>query len=347
MFGEYQVEIIPASDKRGLAEVEKFLATFDLSFERELEYTVAVRLGDKLVGTGSFLGEVLRNVAVDESLQGSGLTALILSQLMQEQARKGRMHYFIFTKPSTAPLFVNLGFREIVRAEPHVALLESGLGSIDSYCASVAKLVAYLPEQRAAVVVNCNPFTKGHQGLIRKTASENDGVIVFVVSEDKSLFPFETRMKLVREGLADLPNVVVVPTGKYIISSATFPTYFTRDENKITAQTRLDVTLFASQIAPQLGITARYIGEEPYCSVTDAYNQAMEEIFPQYGIDLKIMKRLQVDEAIVSASKVRDLIRCGDWDSIRTLVPETTLVYLKSAEAQPIIEKIQHSTSRH
>ena len=102
MFGEYQVEIIPASDKRGLAEVEKFLATFDLSFERELEYTVAVRLGDKLVGTGSFLGEVLRNVAVDESLQGSGLTALILSQLMQEQARKGRMHYFIFTKPSTA-----------------------------------------------------------------------------------------------------------------------------------------------------------------------------------------------------------------------------------------------------
>jgi [citrate (pro-3S)-lyase] ligase len=142
------------------------------------------------------------------------------------------------------------------------------------------------------VVVNCNPFTKGHQALIRKAASENDGVIVFVVSEDKSLFPFEHRLKLVKAGVADLPNVAVVPAGNYIISSATFPTYFTREQDKVVAQTRLDIKLFADKIARSLGITARYIGEEPYCPVTNAYNQAMLDILPQYGIDIKVMARI-------------------------------------------------------
>ncbi|MCX7781132.1 MAG: [citrate (pro-3S)-lyase] ligase, partial [Negativicutes bacterium] len=326
---------------------EAFLAKFELSFDRNVEYTIAVRQDGRLIGTGSFAGEVLRNIAVDETIQGAGLTALILSELMQEQARRGRMHYFIFTKPSKAHLFANLGFTEIARAEPYVALLETGLGSVETYCDTVARQAAQLPAQRAAVVVNCNPFTKGHQALIRKAASENGGVIVFVVSEDKSLFPFEHRIKLVRAGVADLPNVAVVSAGKYIVSSATFPTYFTRDEDQVVAQTRLDITLFATQIARRLGITARYIGEEPYCSVTGAYNAAMLDIFPQHGIEIVVMKRIEADGEIISASKVRDMIRQGDWAGIQKAVPATTYNYLLSPEAQEVLAKIRSSHSRH
>jgi len=347
MFEEYQIQILNQKDAKSLGEVRDFLNRFDLSFDEIVEYTINVRLDGKLVGTGSFLGEILRNIAVDETLQGAGLTATILSQLMQEQARRGRHHYFIFTKPNKSYLFEGLGFSEIARAEPYVALLEMGIGSVAAYCDSITKATAHLTGNRTAIVVNCNPFTKGHQALIRQAAVENEAVIVFVVSEDRSLFPFVDRFKLVQEGVAELSNVVVVPAGTYMVSAATFPTYFTRDADQATAQARLDCTLFATKIAPRLGIKARYIGEEPYCPITNAYNEAMLAIFPQYGIEVKVIKRVQAEGEIISASKVRDMIRQDDWEGIKKFVPENTYHYLCLDKTKEILMKIHNSNSRH
>ncbi|MDF2499990.1 MAG: citrate lyase ligase [Anaerosporomusa subterranea] len=347
MFNDVKIEIVNLTNTRQFREVQDFLAQFDLAFDADVEYTVLARLAEKMVGTGSFKGEILRNIAIDENLQGLGLTATIVSALMQEQSHRGRMHYFVFTKPSKAHLFANLGFTEIVRAEPYVALLETGLGSIEGYCKEVEIAAAHLPGERAAIVVNCNPFTKGHQALIEKAAGENAAVIVFVVSEECSLFPFADRLKLVKAGAAHLPNVAVVPAGNYIISAATFPTYFTRDEDAVVAQTRLDITLFATQIARRLHINRRYMGQEPYCQVTNAYNQAMLDILPAHGISVKVMERIQVAGEIVSASKVREMIKRDDWEGIQRLVPETTYDYLVSDETKPILAKIRSTDSRH
>jgi [citrate (pro-3S)-lyase] ligase len=347
MFDKYDIEVVNLKDAKQVAEVREFLARFGLSFDTDVEYTINLCVAGKLGGTGSFKDEILRNIAVDETIQGAGLTSTIISELMQEQARRGRMHYFIFTKPNKAHLFGNLGFNEIVRVEPYVALLETGIGSVEMYCDDIEKKMAHLKGRRAAVVVNCNPFTKGHLALIEKAASENEAVIIFVVSEDRSLFPFCVRFKLVQEGVSHLANVVVVPGGKYIISAATFPTYFTRDEDKVVAQTRLDVTLFATKIARKLCIKARYMGQEPYCPVTNTYNEAMLEILPAHGIDVRVVERVQVDGETVSASKVREMIRRDDWVGIRRLVPETTYRYLVSEDAKEILEKIRNSNSRH
>ena len=347
MFDEYQIQILNHKDTKGIAEVRTFLSAFDLSYDEIVEYTINLRLEGKLVGTGSFQGEILRNIAVDETQQGAGLTATILSQLMQEQARRGRHHYFIFTKPEKAYLFAGLGFAEIARAEPYVALLEMGIGSVATYCDSTRKAMAHLTGNSTAIVVNCNPFTKGHQALIRQAAAENEAVIVFVVSEDRSLFPFADRFKLVQEGVAELSNVVVVAAGKYMVSAATFPTYFTRDADQATAQARLDITLFATKIAPPLGIKARYIGEEPYCPVTNAYNEAMLDILPKHGIKTKVIKRMEVEGEIISASRVREMIKEDDWEGIKKFVPENTYQYLCSDKTKEILEKIHHSNSRH
>jgi [citrate (pro-3S)-lyase] ligase len=266
--------------------------------------------------------------------------------LIQEQARQGRMHYFIYTLASKGHIFAGLGFTEIARAEPYAALLEMGLGSIETYCKAAAKIASHLPPQRAAVVIKCDPFTKGNQVLIQKAARENAGVIVFVVSEEKSLFPFDRTMELVKVGVADLANVVVISSGPYIVTSTTFPSYFTSRGNRVTAQTRLDCSLFASQIAPGLGITTRYVIEEP-CPATNAYHEAMKEIFPKHRIDLRVMSRTQADGEIISASKVRDMIRHGDWEGITEAVPEATYRYLVSPEARNILDEIIHSSPRH
>ncbi len=301
----------------------------------------------KLVGTGSFAGEVLRNIAVDETLQGEGLTAAILSALMQELARRGVLHYFIFTRPGKAHLFANLGFTEIASAQPYAALLESGLGSIDDYCRAVATKAAPLPKKRAAIVVNANPFTNGHLALVRRAAAEQGGVILFVVREDRSLFPFADRLRLVTEGVADMPGVVVVSGDRYIISAATFPSYFTREEDRVLAQASLDITLFAEKIAPKLDICARYVGEEPYCPVTRAYNQVMLDILPRHGVQVQVMPRLALGHEAISASTVRDLIRQNRMGQLADLVPPTTLSYLLAKENEGILERIRSSSSRH
>lgn len=348
LWGNIEERVINLNNERQVTAVREFLSRFSLTFNEKVDYTMALYKEDKIVATGSLSGEILRNIAIDESLQGEGLTSAVISHLMQEAGRRGIYHYFIFTKPDKAHLFKELGFKEIARVQPYAVLLESGIGSITTYCKELAAQAANLPAgNRAALVVNCNPFTLGHQAVIAKAAKENAAVIVLVVSEEGSLFPFDVRFRLVKEGLAAYDNIMVIPGGKYIVSAATFPGYFTRGDETVTAQTRLDVTVFAQYIAPAMGITRRYVGDEPYCAVTRAYNEAMLSILPTYHIDVLEMPRIAIQGSVVSASRVRELIRQDGWEEIRTLVPETTYQYLCSPEATSIIEKIKASASRH
>ena len=349
LWGNVKEQIIDLTNPREVDEVKKFLARFDLAYYGDVDYTVALyNDDDKIIATGSLTKDVLRNIAVDESLQGEGLTASVVSHLMREAAVRGYYHYFLFTKPSKAHLFSALGFKEVARVEPLAVLLEAGMGSIESFCKNIAAEVTDLPPgQRAVLVVNCNPFTLGHEAVIAKASRENDAVVVLVVSEDQSLFPFDVRLKLVKAGLAKYHNVRVLPGGPYIISAATFPGYFTKGQDTVTAQTRLDATIFAKYIAPALRITSRYVGEEPYSEVTRMYNQALQEVLPQSGIQVYIMPRKKYATEVISASRVRQFIRDGNWEAIKNMVPPTTYRYLTSSEAQPVIKNIKATVERY
>ena len=56
--------------------------------------------------------------------------------------------------------------------------------------------------------MNANPFTLGHQYLIEKASKENDILHLFIVSEDKSIIPFNIRKKLIIEGTKHLNNII-------------------------------------------------------------------------------------------------------------------------------------------
>ena len=43
----------------------------------------------------------------------------------------------------------------------------------------------------------------------------------------------------------------------------------------------------------------------------------------------------------MSASTVRELIKAGDLEGVRALVPPTTFAYLNSPEAEPVIARIK------
>lgn len=198
------------------------------------------------------------------------------------------------------------------------------------------ELSAYIDEisqyrvKIGSIVMNCNPFTLGHRYLIEYAAGKVDKLYVFVVEEDKSEFPFSDRLELVKKGTQDLSDVVVIPSGKFIISTQTFQQYFEKGENQnVVVDASNDLEIFAKEIAPSLNITVRFAGEEPLDNVTRQYNASMRSILPQYGIEFEEIPRKEHAGEVISASRVRKLLKAKDFAQIEKLVPATTFEYLK------------------
>jgi len=330
-----------------LKEIQYLLNSLGLKIPQNIEYTMGIYYGEMLIGTGSLVGNILEGIGVDPQFQGEGVSAKIITHLMKKALEMGKEDLFIFTKPEEAYHFQGLGFQEVAQVKPFVALLERGRKGIKDYKDRLKELAEDKPQEASCIVMNGNPFTLGHRYLIEKAAEESPWLYILVVEEDLSLFPFEVRLKLIKKGTNDIENVTVIPGGKYVISSLTFPSYFTREEELMMAQASLDLEIFANHIATVLKVKTRYVGEEPYCPVTSFYNECMKKTLPKKGISVREIKRLEKNNQAVSASRVRELIRGGRIEEIKDLVPLATYKYLISSEAKEVIEKIKETESRH
>lgn len=184
-------------------------------------------------------------------------------------------------------------------------------------------------QRSGCIVMNCNPFTKGHYSLVERSRLEVDYLYVFVVEEDKSFFSFSERYEMAVKNCAHWKNVKVIPGGRYIISGLTFEEYFNKDvlqEQMISPE--LDIQMFANYIAPVLGITVRFLGEEKDDLVTAQYNKALKELLPLEGIKVVEYPRYTVDGEMVSASKVRKCIVEKRWKILERYLTKESLQYI-------------------
>lgn len=307
-----------------------FLAEAGLTPDGALERTVLVWDGDTLIATGSRQGNILKCIAVAEQRQGEGLTATVITALRQDALEAGHSHLFLYTKPKNKWMFASLFFYPVAQTDD-VLLMESRRDGIGEFLRQQPLAEANGPV--GAAVMNCNPFTKGHRYLIETAAKECSRLYVFVLSEDQSVFSAKDRMALVKQGTADLKNVTVLPTGPYLISSATFPTYFLKDRDQATEiQCRLDVEVFLKHFVPRFGITCRFVGTEPLSPLTNRYNEALKQHLPPAGVAVREIPRLESGGAPISASRVRALWQEKNFQALEALLPETTLQYLKNKE---------------
>ena len=176
--------------------------------------------------------------------------------------------------------------------------------------------------QNGAIVMNCNPMTNGHLYLIDHARKSVANLYIFVVQEDKSDFKFEERFAMVKQVTEQFENVIVVPSGEFVLSYATMPLYFEKEEKKEeTLDAVHDLTIFGEYVAKELGITKRFVGEELLDPVTRQYNEAMKRILPNYGIEVEEIKRLETDQGIISASAVRKWIKEDNWEAVKKFVP--------------------------
>ena len=333
---------IQPGDRRSLAEIDRLLAQEGIRRDANLDYICAMLDDDyRVIATGSAFGNTLRCFAVSGDHQGEGLLNQIVTHLMEVQASRGNLHLFLYTKIASAKFFGDLGFHEIARVADTLVFMENRRDGFSGYLRKLS--ASARPGKSAAIVMNANPFTLGHRYLAETASAACDTLHLFVVSEDASLIPFPVRRQLVREGTADRGNVVLHETGPYLVSRATFPSYFLRDDAAVAeGHARLDAALF-TQIAAVLGVTARYVGEEPTSQVTALYNAVMRAELPKAGIDCVVIPRREAGGTAVSASTVRKLLQEGNPDAIRPLVPPSTYAYFASPEAAPVLERIRRA----
>ena len=184
-------------------------------------------------------------------------------------------------------------------------------------------------KQIGVIVMNCNPFTLGHKYLIDEALSKTDFLYVFIVEEDRSVFPFKERLNLVKEQYKDCRDICVMGGGRYIISKNTFPEYF--DKEKLQNESInpvMDLSIFGKWIAPALNISIRFVGTEPKDRVTNQYNMTMKEVLKDYGITVCEIPRKYVNDQVISATNVRKYWTESRYDELKQIVPEVTYNYL-------------------
>ncbi|MGX7132924.1 [citrate (pro-3S)-lyase] ligase [Enterococcus songbeiensis] len=315
-------------DPQALKLWTELMVKAHLDPNEKVEYTVGIFSGNQLAATGSFDRNIIKCVVVCKDFQSENLLTQLIMHLMAKMREESFTHVLVYTKPGNEEIFHSLGFQPII-ASSQILFMEQSSPNFNDYL----NLLRHLKKEGLAssIVMNANPFTKGHQYLVEYAAKNSNQVYVFVVSEDRSEFTTEERLDMVKLGVAHLPNVTVVPTKDYLVSSATFPSYFLKDQAEMTVakiQAEVDSRLFKERIAPVLTISKRFVGEEPFSEVTEIYNQSMREIFAD-KLELIVLPRKEIKGTIISATKVREAIKNHEEQLLLDFLPKTTYDYLK------------------
>ena len=328
MYDNFEICDMPLSLKSNRTRVERFLADSGLRLE-DVDYYAAVTDDDgNIIAGGGLQGNVIKCIAVGEAARETGLSNKLISHLIGMANQQGADSVKVYTKPDNRTVFESMGFRTIAQA-PRAILMENGMRGIGAYLDYLRRTRGDRPDGAAAIVMNANPFTRGHRYLVEQAAQEASTLYVIAVKEDRSTFSYPERLAMIQAGCRGLDNVVVVEGSDYAISELTFPTYFLKQVTDATdTHITLDLDLFARHIAPALGVTTRYVGSEPIDELTARYNELMQELLPQHGITVKTVDRLKEDGQPVSASRVRQALADGSLSQAAALVPLSTVPYL-------------------
>lgn len=323
-YANWDIQEMPLRSPFFHKQVNNFLAANGLRLEEVDLYLAVLNDRGEILAGGGFSKDIIKCIAVAPEARSEGLAAPLVSRLMAEASARGIHNLKVFTKPENQAIFESLGFKLLASA-PKAILMEKGRG--------LAQYLDYLRSQRRSgrsgvIVMNANPFTLGHKYLIDKASEQVDNLFIIPVKEDCSYFPYEERLAMIQSSVIAGHNapVIVLSGSDYVISAATFPTYFLKDlSDAAETQMMLDLDLYSRWIAPALDATVRFVGSEPTDPLTARYNQLIPGAV--------VIPRLETSHA-VSASAVREALRLGHFAAASALCPRTSWPYLLAALAE-------------
>ncbi|WP_114394006.1 [citrate (pro-3S)-lyase] ligase [Oleisolibacter albus] len=339
-FEFYAVDPAASPDERHA--IRQLLTRCGLDYEEHIQVFVACRHEGRLVACAGLESNIVKCCAIEPDLRGGSLSLTLLSEVVHLAYERGHSHLFLYTRPENVSFFQGCGFYPLAEVPGYVTLMENTPVGIRSYCDRLrTKRIA--GAKIGAIVINANPFTLGHQYLVRLAAAQCDWLHLFVVSEDVSFVSYRDRYALVEQGVQGIERLTLHHGSQYMVSRATFPDYFFKEKGVVgDCCTAIDLLLFRRYIAPALGITHRFVGTEPFCETTRKYNadmkywlQTADAAAP--AVTVIEEARTRAGGTPISASEVRRLLRSRDVDRIRALVPSATFELLQDKYMPKIV----------
>ena len=320
-----------------LQRVEKFLEKFSLKLDNNLTKTIYIENENlDIIGTISCQDYIIKDLAVDPNYQSENLASILVNEILNYFRLNNIYNYQVFTKPIYKQVFESLGFKEIVKTDK-VIMLEGGISNINDKIKEIKNIInnrfGEINENSdiACIVMNGNPITNGHVYLIEEASKNHKMVVLFIVEEDKSEFTFKERFSMAYLSTMRLGNVCVIPSSKYVVSSSTFPSYFLKNETEVSEQYSLiDALIFKEYFIKNLYIKKRYIGTETINKMVN-YNNILKQVLED---KIEIIDRLQENEEVISASKVRSLLREGKVEEALKYTPQETAFILRSLASE-------------
>ena len=345
MYGDHIISLMPMTVGSIRTKVENFLAENGLKMDKVDTYLAATSDDyEEILAGGGIEKDVIKCVAVSEKAREEGLAGGIITQLINIAHENGYSTVKVFTKPENKSIFESMGFALLAETDKAV-LMENGQAGMAVYL----KYLSGLREsgKNGAIVMNANPFTKGHRYLVEKAAAQVDNLYVIVVKEDNSRFSYAERYAMIKAGTKDIKKVIVCEGSNYAISDTTFPTYFLKKTDDATdVHIGLDLDIFAKHIAPALGVTVRFAGSEPLDKFTANYNRKMAKQLPKQGIEFKeVPRNLDGDEPI-SATALRKALEEGKFTVAANLAYKTSVPYLLADLAVRSLEEELDATPK-
>ena len=331
---DYQLREILLPQEKEM--VKTLLSKHGLTFEEHVTHTIGLFNDDLLIATGSIDDNVIKMLAVEKSHQGENLLSVVLTKLVNLLNHEKKYKYFVYTKKENKLFFLDYNLF-LVYEDEDIILFENKINTIVETLHEIKYTLNLSKGSTASLVMNCNPMTNGHYYLIETCAKKHDHVLIFLVEENRSIFPFDVRFKIMKKTLKHIKNVHIIPSTPYIISKATFPTYFSKSLDEATKRyTKLDISIFKAYFMDILNIDYRYVGTEPFDPLTHLYNQTMKEILAE---KLIIIERLKDHEQPISASYIRRLMMNKELSKIKPLVPQATYQFLKSSKGKRLFNE--------
>ncbi len=331
-------EMVLPSEKQQIID---FLASFDLTYEEKVDFTIYLEDDDKIIGTVSAFGYIIKCLAVSDGYQGENLAGKLVGEVINRLAQQGIYHYQVFTKTKYRTVFESLGFTLLSLSEK-TAVLEGGSGKIEDELAKIKTQMHFnlgidftKDNDIGAIVLNGNPFTNGHLALCEYAMKNHDYLLVFVLEEEGSEYSFKERFAFAYTALRPYSHqVMVVPSTKYVVSRSTFPGYFLKSVDETTEEyATFDAQIFRDKFMPALQIKKRYIGSEvtDYMSI---YNVTLKKVL---GDKVEEIARVQDGGEPISAKRVRKLVSEGNYAEACKYIPTACLgLFLASSRSKNV-----------
>lgn len=194
--------------------------------------------------------------------------------------------------------------------------------------------------QIGASVMSCNPFTSGHRYLVELGSRMFDYFVVFLMQEGMNLvFDKEECENLVRVGVQDLDNVIVVPMSDVFSYQTFWPEYndiMLRHSKNYVGLNTYNLLNVVGKAFKQLNVKHFLCGIETDDNITRQHIVQAKTVFPQNDINVICIPRKQMkdNKLSISGTECRRMLAEGEYDKLNGFLQPQVIDYIKEKKLQ-------------